>query len=333
MGTRSPQQRGTPRRVSRLISNFKFQISDFRAIFRLIILLCVFLLCTENSLAQGAATDKAAADLILAINAAGEEVTSGSNSEIKRDALFRLRNFQSPEASRRAVPGLRDSAEIVRATAAFAVIYLPKDEAFAALAPNLQDKSEIVRRETAYALGKVQNPAAINLLIQTFQNKREKSVEVKNAAIVALGEIGDAAAVDFLTQILRQSPNDDNDFERRSAARAIGQIAQITQIRKSLVVTPENFLPEKYKLAAPARYENLAADSPAFRAAVPVLLQSLQNAREADNTRREAAFALGTIGDSAALPALQNAVNSTDYYLAEIARESIKKLSSVGASN
>jgi HEAT repeat protein len=103
-------------------------------------------------------------------NLAGQ-IRSG-NSEQKRSALFELRNRQSAEASRIALPALRDADEIVRATAAFSVIFLPADEAFNALAPNLQDKAEIVRRETAYALGKIQNSSAINPLIQTFQKDK-----------------------------------------------------------------------------------------------------------------------------------------------------------------
>jgi HEAT repeat protein len=118
--------------------------------------------------------------LTFAINAAGEAVKFGSNSEIKRDGLFRLRNFQSAEASRQAVPGLQDSDEIVRATAAFAVIYLPAGEAFNALAPNLRDKSELVRRETAYALGKVQNPAAIQPVVNKAPVASEPAPDVQD---------------------------------------------------------------------------------------------------------------------------------------------------------
>ena len=256
----------------------------------------------------------------------GEQIRSGS-TEQKRSALFELRNRQTEEASRIALPALKDSDEIVRATAAFSVIFLPRTEAFNALAPNLQDKSEIVRRETAYALGKVQEPAAINPLIQTFQ--KDKSIEVKNAAVVALGEIGDASAIDFLTQTLQQKPSDANEFLRRSAARAIGQIAQIIQIRQAYTVTPESFLPEKYKFFTLEKYRNLSALFPEFRRAVPVLAQILQNPKETDDTKRETAFALGAVGDASALAVLETGVNSKDYYLAEICWESIKKLARV----
>ena len=258
-----------------------------------------------------------------------EQIRAGS-TEQKRGALFEIRNWRLEEASRIALPALRDKDEIVRATAAFSVIYLPADEAFNALAPNLQDKAEIVRRETAYALGKIQNFAAINPLIQTFQ--KDKAAEVKNACVIALGEIGDAAAVDFLTQILRQKPTETDEFLRRSAARSIGQIAQIIQIKQSYTVTPESFLPEKLKLVTLEKYENLSLKFSQFRQAVPVLTRILQNAQESDDTKREAAFALGAIGDASALSVLQSNVNSKDYYLAEICKEAVKKLSSVNHS-
>lgn len=253
-------------------------------------------------------------------------------TEVKRDTLFQIRNLQTAEASRIAVPALRDEHEIVRATAAFSVIYLPKDEAFSALVPNLNDKAEIVRRETAYALGKIQNTTAIQPLIQAFNNKKEKSIEVKNAAIVALGEIGDVAAVDFLTQILTRKPNEDNEFLKRSAARSIGQIAQIIQIKQSYIVTPENFLPENYKTFALEKYENLSVEFPQFRNAIPVLIKVLQNKNESDDAKREAAFALGAIGDVSALSILQQNLNSKDYYLSEICKEAVKKIQSTTIS-
>jgi HEAT repeat protein len=311
MGTGAASKFDTARGVSNSITNYELRITSFRAFFCSLVFLCAFGVTAGNISAQ------------TLENLAGQ-IRSGS-TEQKRSALFEIRNRQTEEASRIGLPALRDKDEIVRATAAFSVIYLPKDEAFNALLPNLQDKAEIVRRETAYALGKIQNSSAVNPLIQTFQ--KDKSVEVKNACVVALGEIGDASAIDFLTQILKQNPTSDNEFLRRSAARSAGQIAQIIQIRQSYTVTPESFLPEKFKFVTLEKYENLAARFPQFRAVVPALVQILQRARESDDAKRETAFALGAIGDPAALPVLQANLSSKDYYLAEICRESIKKLS------
>lgn len=254
-----------------------------------------------------------------------EQIRFGT-TEIKRDTLFQIRNLQTESASRIAIPALKDSSEIVRATAVFAIIYLPKDESFALLLPLLSDKVEIVRRETAYALGKVQKREAVQPLIQLFQ--KDKILEVKNAAIIALGEIGDVSAIETLSKILAQKPNEENEFLRRSAARSIGEIAQINQINQTYVVTPENFLPEKYKTFALEKYSNLAETFPLFRVAAPVLIKVVQNKNESDDTKREAAFALGTIGDISALPILESNLNSKDYYLAEICKEAILKIKS-----
>ncbi len=295
---------------------------------RLLVFLCALCAFAGNIAAQTVTSPLTQAELdSILLQKQFKTVFEKGTVEEKRTALFEIRNLQDEVYSKTAIPALKDADEIVRATAAFSVIYLPKDEAFNALAPNLQDKSELVRRETAYALGKVQNPSAIPSLIQTFQ--KDKSTEVKNACLVGLGEIGDASAVDFLTTILRQKPSETDEFRRRSTARAIGQIAQIIQIRQAYTVTPESFLPEKFKTFALEKYRDLAAGSAPFRAAVPVLSAVLQNSKESDDTRREAAFALGAIGDRSALAVLQNDLTSKDYYLAEICKESIKKLSSV----
>ena len=126
-----------------------------------------------------------------------EKITRGSDEQ-KRDALVAIRNLETESASRIAVSALKDSSEIVRATAAASVIFLPQDEAAQMLVPLLADKKPLVRREAAYALGKVGSAATVTSLIQISQ--KDKVVEVRNAAIVALGEIGDAAALPELTQ-------------------------------------------------------------------------------------------------------------------------------------
>ncbi len=253
-----------------------------------------------------------------------DAVRSGT-TEIKRDALLQIRNLQSADASRVAVPALRDSSEIVRATAAFSVIFLPKDEAAQTLLPLLSDKSELVRREAAYALGKVGNSSAVNPLIQILQ--KDKIPEVRNASIIALGEIGDAGAVDVLTQILQKKPKDEDEFQRRSAARSIGQIAQFIQTGETGIITPQNFLPEKFKTIEKPKYPNLLENFPVFRAAVSALIQILQNPKESQDAKREAAFALGAIGDKAAIPVLQANLNNQDYYLSEICKEALRKIS------
>ncbi|MDQ2747089.1 MAG: HEAT repeat domain-containing protein [Acidobacteriota bacterium] len=244
--------------------------------------------------------------------------------ERKRDALLELRNFRTAEASRLAVPALKDSAEIVRATAAFSVIYLPQDEAVQNLLPLLADKKPLVRRETAYALGAVGDANAVDFLLQTI--KKDKVPEVVNAAVVALGQIGDVSAVAELTAILQKKPSKKDIFLRRSAARSVGQIAQIIQTGKVVVLTPETFASPKYPVIVTPKFLDFSERFKVFQPAVKSLMQILQNPYEADDTKREAAFALGAVGDQSAKPILQFNLDAEYYYLAEICRESLLKL-------
>lgn len=250
---------------------------------------------------------------------------AGGSPEIKRSALAEIRNIQTPEASRLALTALTDKDEMVRATAAGSIIFLPPAEAATALLPLLSDKTEIVRREAAYALGQVGDPSAVGPLIQLLQ--RDKIIEVKGAAAVALGQIGDAGAVSALLAVLQNNrPTDDNEFLRRACARSIGQIAQKIQTGRIDQVIPQNFLPEKFKQIDPPKYKDLAAQYPAFRPVTPFMIGVLNNSKESDDTRREAAYALGTIGDISAKKALESKLTSPDNYLVEIAREALLRL-------
>jgi HEAT repeat protein len=207
--------------------------------------------------------------------------------------LTRLGNLKRPEASRVAAAGLKDVAPIVRVTAAHAILSLPPEEAAALLIPLLQDKSEFVRRETAYALGETRSRSAEAPLTELLL--RDKEAGVRGATAVALGQIGDETAVQALSQTLmgwRQTKKKgkarENEFVLRAAARSLGQIRS--------------------------------------RAAVPALIATLENESNAGDVRREAATALGLIGDTSAEPALRAAFASTDPYLSEAARKALRRL-------
>ncbi len=253
-----------------------------------------------------------------------ETFRSGS-VEAKREALFQIRNFRSAHASRLVIPALSDSNEIVRATAASSVIFLPSDEAAALLVPLLNDKADFVRREAAFALGIAASPIATDALIQRLQ--KDNILEVRSASAIALGGIGDIRAVDELIKVLKKKPREDDEFLRRSAARSIGQIAQIIQTGKVKVLTPKDFLPGKYNEPESLKYPDLTAQFPIFRPAVAELIRVLQNFSEANDTRREAAFSLGAIGDESAVAGLNTSLSSEDPYLIQISKESLLKLS------
>jgi HEAT repeat protein len=218
---------------------------------------------------------------------------NSADIEERRDALMRLGSLKRPDASRVAAIGLSDVALIVRVTAMHAIRSVPPAEATSLLIPLLPDKSEFVRREAAYALGETRSRTAVASLISLLTS--DKDAGVRGAAAVALGEIGDESAVQPLSQVLagrtekkKKAKTGENQFVMRAAARSLGQIRS--------------------------------------RSGVDVLIATLANDANDNDVRREAAKALGLIGDASAGPALQAAFASSDPYLREAAREALRLL-------
>jgi HEAT repeat protein len=221
---------------------------------------------------------------------------SSSDVEERRCAAMSLGWMNRADSSRAAAAALRDSASIVRATAARAVLSLPTDEAAALLLPLLNDRDEFVRQETAYALGETRSRQATARLLTILE--KEKMDSVRGAAVVALGLIRDETAVLALTQILDLRVNrrkkNENEFVRRAAAVALGQIGS--------------------------------------RAAVPALILALGDERAPSDVRREAARSLGLIGDASAVAPLRSVLASPDPYLSRIAYEALLKISPAEAT-
>jgi HEAT repeat protein len=219
---------------------------------------------------------------------------SSAEVEERRDAITRLGSMRHPHASRAALAGLSDATAIVRATSAAAILSLPAEESAASLIPLLNDKDEFVRREAAYALGATRSRTAVPPLIERLA--KDKKDEVRGAAAVALGQISDVASVSALSAVLspttspkgKKPKQEQNPFLLRSAARSLGQIGS--------------------------------------RAALPILIVTLQDEKRDDDIRREAAIALGEIGDAAALPALDGAMTSRDPHLSQAAHQAIRKI-------
>lgn len=217
-----------------------------------------------------------------------------TDPEERRDAIMRLGAMHRADASRVAMVGLTDASPMIRAVAAKAIIFVGSDESVVALRLLVTDKDEFVRKEAAYALGLTKSRRATELLTQLLLNDKDDGV--RSAAAVGLGDVADDSAVVALANILTQDTSskkkskvEKNVFVLRAAARSLGQIKS--------------------------------------RAGVPALLAVLTNEKMVEDVRREAAHALGVIGDPVAVPALKNvAASSGDPYLAQAASESLQKI-------
>ena len=239
--------------------------------------------------------------------------------DVKRDALQALQRFNTESASRVAARGLKDPSPVIRATAIGAVVSLPISDASALLVPFLRSSLPFIRKEAAHALAKVRDPDTAADLIGLLQ--RDRKGDVRAAAAFALGTLGNVEAVQPLTALLSKKPKSSHAFLRRSAARSIGQIAELISNREITVNTPENFLPDDYKSSG-----RLKAAGNEFAAAAAVLERVLANTKESNDTRRDAAFALGAIGGAGSVPVLRRFAVNEDYFLAEICREALLKI-------
>jgi HEAT repeat protein len=171
---------------------------------------------------------------------------------------------------------------------------LPSAEAANLLFPLLKDKDEFVRREAAFALGESRSRSATTALTDLMLHDKKPSV--RGAAALALGQVGDQGALTALSQVVtgegskkKKAKSAEEEFVVRSAVRSLGQIGS--------------------------------------RTSVSTLISALQDETNSIETRREAAIALGLIGDPSALPALQAAfATNSDPYLSEAARAAIRQI-------
>ncbi len=269
--------------------------------YRIVLVFCALVFCLSASevagtvrLNQDDVVKRSLTPLQLEIEKQRERLSS-SEVEERRDALMRLSALQHPNASRAAVSALDDSAAIVRATASGVVQWLPPEEGVGALLPLLVDKDEFVRQEAAYALGRTKSRSAVRPLIELLA--KDKRDGVRGAAAVALGQIADEASVVSLAQTLSpqtslpgaKARKEKNEFVLRAAAVSLGQIGS--------------------------------------RAGLPALVAALEDERTTDDVRREAARALGLIGDPAAEPALRKVLMARDAYLSFAAYEALRRIS------
>lgn len=255
-----------------------------------------------------------------------QKLSEAETVETRRTILHVIRAADSISASNEAVKGLRDRAEIVRATAPFSVLALPADEAAAALLPQTADKSEFVRRETAYALGETRSRSAIDALIKLLD--KDKKYQVRCAAAVALGKIGDTRTIVAIYRNLRRSRRADEDFLRRALMQSLGEIAQTYVFLQAF---GENFgreISDKnvWENILRGKRKNLLEEVSAFAESFDVM-QTVINKRDVSNDeKRAAAFAFGQIGDVRTRPTLKIFQKDADYYLAEIAARALQNL-------
>jgi HEAT repeat protein len=222
---------------------------------------------------------------------------------------------------------LRDDTPGVRANSAWALGHIEDGRALRPLVELLRDTEPRVREAAAVAVGRIDSLSSVEALVRVV--REDSSPSVRRAAAWALGQLEARTAVDVLTAVLRQDADarvremaawalgsmetrsaapgligalrrDSSDAVRETSAWALGNVGDRTAV---------DILGDAVRSDRSARVRGTAAWALGQldpRAAPRGLVDGLSD--QEDDVRLKAALALGQIGDSTALSAIQSAL-------------------------
>jgi HEAT repeat protein len=230
-------------------------------------------------------------------------------------AFFNLQSRQEAVASEIALLAgrLKSSDEEERRDAALKLASMDEAAAAPALTDALEDSSEKVRSVAATGLASLGDPASIQPLTARLA-KEKKSPFMRKTIAYALGQFKSQQATPTLVALLK-----DKEAEVRGAAAvALGEYEDAAAVGPlTAALTDKSDFVRAYSANA------LGVNRRAAAGAVRELIRLL--ARDKDNeVRRQAAIALGRIGDPSSTPALHQAALDEDPYLSQAAREAIR---------
>lgn len=183
-----------------------------------------------------------------------------------------------------------------------------------ALSAALNDAAPRVRAIALHGLSMLHDASLVPLIANSVT--KDKLPFVRKAGAYALGEIGSPEGTPTLITALR-----DKDLEVRGAA----VVSLAHQPDASAIAPLISALEDKSEFVRAHAAAALGINSRAAAQAVPNLVKMLTSDKDPE-ARRQAAAALGLIGEPSALPALEHAIHSSDPYLSQAAREAIPQI-------
>lgn len=181
----------------------------------------------------------------------------------------------------------------------------------------LTDRDSSIRAAAFTALGESGDRTVIGAITEALS--REKSAFSRKSAIYALGRLGGSPAVIRIIEALS-----DRDSEVRGAA----VVALSANPDQAAIEPLTRALGDGSGFVRARAAAALGANGPAARNAAARLIKLLQSDKDHE-VKREAAKALGMIGQRTALPALQRFAQDADPYLRQAAVEAIKRLNEI----
>lgn len=209
---------------------------------------------------------------------------------------------------------LTSADEEVRREAVMALSLIESDAVVSALASALADRSPRVRAAAAAGLGERGNESIVPLLAARLAGDKDQFVRKTSA--YALGKFHGSERTAALSAALR----DKNPEVRAAAAIALGDRAD-----RDALGPLASALSDKSAFVRAVAARGLGVNGPAASPFVSNLM-ALLTSDEDNEVKRQAASALGLIGDRSALPALDHARHDKDPYLAQAALDAIRAI-------
>ncbi|HEX5734366.1 MAG TPA: HEAT repeat domain-containing protein [Blastocatellia bacterium] len=213
---------------------------------------------------------------------------------------------------------LNSSDEEERRSAVLTLAALENDAARNPLISALSDRSERVRAAAVTALGRFEDTGLATIVAPLVT--KDKSAFVRKSAAYALGRLRSQAGTVALVAALR-----DKEIEVRGAAAvALGEYPDAQAVEPLTAA-----LADKSEFVRAQAARALGANGRAAARAVPSLIRVLTSDQDLE-AKRQAATALGQIGDQSALPALEAALRASDPHLSSAALTAIKQIGAGG---
>jgi HEAT repeat protein len=209
---------------------------------------------------------------------------------------------------------LRSGTEEERRDAVLGLTRLDDNDAATALVSALTDVSPAVRALAVAGLGERSDTGMVSHIAARLTS--DKDPFVRKAAAYSLAEFSGSDRTSALITGLK-----DKDQEVRGAAAvALGDHGD-----SGAVASLTSALSDKNPFVRAHSARALGINGSAAASAVPALVGLLGSDPDLE-VKRQAATALGSIGNRSALPALQQARHAGDSHLAQAARDSIKMI-------
>ena len=207
---------------------------------------------------------------------------------------------------------LKSSSEEERREAAVQLGAINSEAAYSALVSAISDPSPSVRAFVVFAIARHGRPDAARLLSDRL--KQDKDGFVRKVSAFALAELRGPDRTPALIGALK-----DKDAEVRGAAA----VSLADHPDDGAIVALTGALSDKSEFVRAHAARALGVNGRAAAQAVPALIDLLSKGADSE-VKRQAATALGQIGDRAALPALEHARHDKDPYLVQAAEEATK---------